>query len=158
MTVLVGVVAAAAVVAVGIVAGCYVDGALVLAPAQRRLSGRTYVEVEQTVTALGSHRYRVLLAAAVLTQIALLAADHHPASPRFLLTLASLVLLLGTTALITVRQVVPINLTVHGWDVRDPPPGWDRVRDTWRRLHRRRTALVVLAFFAQVAAALLYRW
>lgn len=143
---------ALALLAVAILAGCYLDGSLVLVPAQRRLSGPAYAEVEQANTALGTIRYRLLLGLALLGQIMLLAVDHRPASPLFLLTLASGAVLIGTTVFITVLRVVPINRTVHTWRAVRPPADWAAVRDHWHRLHHRRTALVVLALVVQTAA------
>lgn len=143
---------ALALLAVAVVAGCYLDGSLVLVPAQRRLSGPAYVEVEQANTALGTIRYRVLLAIALLSQIVLLAVDHQPSSPLFLLTVASAAVLVGATVFITILRVVPINQTVHGWHAATPPPEWMAVRARWHRLHHRRTALVGLALLAQTIA------
>jgi len=146
-----------AVIAVGVIAGCYLDGSLVLIPAQRRLSAAAYIEVEQANTALGTIRYRPLLAITVFIQILLLSVGRRPASPLFLLTLLTLLTLLlqiGATALITVRQVVPINAAVHRWDPHAPARDWDRVRDRWHHLHHRRTALVTIAMLAQVAVTL----
>lgn len=143
---------ALALLAVAIVAGCYLDGSLVLVPAQRRLSGPAYAEVEQANTALGTIRYRVLLALTLLSQVVLLAVDHHPGSPLFLLTLASVAVLIGTTVFVTVLRVVPINRAVHTWRAARPPADWAAVRDRWHRLHHRRTALVVLALLVQTVA------
>lgn len=142
---------ALALLAVTVVAGCYLDGSLVLVPAQRRLSGRAYVEAEQANTALGTIRYRVLLGVALLSQLVLLAAVHRLDSPLFVFTLASAVLLVAATVFITVRRVVPINRLVHTWSASQPPADWTVVRDRWHRLHYYRTGFVVIAMLLQAA-------
>lgn len=145
---------AAAVVLMGLLAGCYLDGSLVVAPAGRRLPASTWVRVEQATTAVGSVRYRVLLATVVIADLADLAALvlGDPTVTAVSLHVGGLVLVVATTVLVTVRRVVPINALVHTWSADDPPPAWHEMRDRWRHLHHVRTVGMVLAFVVQVVA------
>lgn len=88
------------------------------------------------------------------TQLALLAVEHHPGAPLFWLTLTSLLLLVGATALITVHKVVPINRAVHDWQPQQPPADWAQLRNRWHHLHNQRTGWIVLALLAQVTGVL----
>jgi hypothetical protein len=142
---------AVAVVLMGLLAGCYVDGSLVVAPAGRRLPASTWVRVEQATTAVGSVRYRVLLATVVIADLAALTLDD-PTVTAVSLHVGGLVLVVATTILVTVRRVVPINALVHTWSADDPPSAWHEVRDRWRHLHHGRTVGMVLAFVVQVVA------
>lgn len=82
--------------------------------------------------------------------VAVLAIDHRPGSPLFLLTMANVATLIATTIYVTVLRVVPINQTVQAWRAATPPSDWERARDRWHRLHHCRTALVMqrIAVFA----------
>lgn len=140
-----------AVAMVGVTLGTYLNGVLVLLPGQRRLSARSYIEQEQANTALGTMRYRILIAATITPQ--LLAAVFAAGTLSRILIFGSILTIIATTALVTVGKVVPINATVHRWDPADPPAEWTSVRDRWHRLHTLRTAGFALALVLPVIAA-----
>jgi hypothetical protein len=58
-------------IAVALLAGSYFSGVYVIVPAQRRLSASSYIEVEQANTRLGTIRFRILVFATMLMQVAL---------------------------------------------------------------------------------------
>ncbi len=140
-----------AVAMLGVTAGTYVNGVLVLLPAQRRLAARSYIEQEQANTALGTTRYRALIVATTCVQLAALHSQPD-ARPR-ILTATSILTVGVTTALVTVRRVVPINVAIRGWDPGNPPSDWSAVRTRWHQLHAVRTAGFTLALVLQIFAA-----
>ncbi|WP_104091485.1 DUF1772 domain-containing protein [Arthrobacter sp. GMC3] len=134
----------------GILTGAYVDGALVLVPAQNRLSASAYTESEQANTALGTIRYRILVFATIGTG-ALLAITFaaHPA--QLTLSVLAIILVVAATAL-TIARVVPINKKVHIWAASAPPSDWADTRRKWHRFHYIRTAMVLTAMLLQLFA------
>jgi len=134
----------------GILTGAYVDGALVLVPAQNRLSASAYTESEQANTALGTIRYRILVFATIGAG-ALLAITFTDHPVQLALSLLATALVAGATIL-TVMCVVPINRKVHTWAVSAPPSNWTDTRRTWHRLHYIRTAMVLTAMLLQLFA------
>lgn len=138
-------------IALALLAGSYFSGAYVIVPAQRHLSASAYVEVEQANTRLGTIRFRILVFATMLLQIALIVQLRPLAGMEFLLTVAGFILVVAATA-ITVRCVVPINATINSWNFLSPPADWQALRRQWAGYHLARTVLVCLALLAQIIA------
>ncbi|WP_054012837.1 anthrone oxygenase family protein [Arthrobacter sp. ERGS1:01] len=145
-----GIIRLLALATMGILAGAYVDGALVLVPAQNRLSASAYIESEQANTALGTIRYRILVFAAIGTGT-LLAISFATQPAQFALSILAIALIAAATVL-TIARVVPINRTVHNWEAGAPPSNWADIRRQWHRLHYIRTAMVLAAMLLQLAA------
>lgn len=140
-----------ATIAVALLAGSYFNGAYIIVPAQRDLSASTYIEVEQANTTVGHARFPILVFSTMLLQAALLVQLRPAARMEFSLTLLGLLLTVAATV-ITVRWVVPINTTVHGWNPVYPPADWKITRLRWAQLHVARTACVCAALVLQVLA------
>ena len=138
-------------IAVALLAGSYFSGAYVIVPAQRRLSASSYIEVEQANTSLGTIRFRILVFATMLMQVALMAQLRPAAGAEFLLTTLGFLLVVAATV-ITVRWVVPINVTIHNWSFLTPPADWQAFRQKWAKYHLARTVLVCVALVAQTLA------
>jgi hypothetical protein len=138
-------------IAVALLAGSYFSGAYVIVPAQRHLSASAYVEVEQANTRLGTIRFRVLVFATMLLQIALIIQLRSATGMEFLLTVSGFLLVVAATV-ITVRWVVPINATIHSWNFLTPPEDWQTLRQKWAGYHLARTVLVCIALLAQALA------
>lgn len=136
---------------VGLLAGSYFSGAYVIVPAQRHLSASSYIEVEQANTRLGTIRFRVLVFATMLLQVALMVQLRPRSGMEFLFTVAGF-LLVVTATVITVRWVVPINAVIHSWNSLAPPADWQSLREKWAEYHLARTIFVCAALMAQTLA------
>lgn len=138
-------------IAVALLAGSYFSGAYVIVPAQRTLSASSYIEVEQANTRLGTVRFRILVFATMLLQVALMVQLRPAAGMEFFLTLIGFILVVAATVM-TVRWVVPINAKVHSWSSLAPPADWQILRQKWAQLHLVRTVLTCVALIVQILA------
>lgn len=121
-------------------------------PTKAKLSGETFLQVQQVLLA----NYGVVVGAVEVAAVLVLFATlwrmrREPAAARFVgLALACVVAMI----LVWAVWINPINETVNGWTPDTLPAGWELLRDRWAWLHVVRFALAGTGLAALLVAVL----
>lgn len=133
-----------ALVFVGLVAGGWMMGSMLVVPAQKRLNAQQYTAVEQANTSFGARYFPVLVITSIILLSVLTYLLRADKSQMIVVgaSLALMVVALGFTG----SRIVPINKKIDTWSVQTPPSDWQTVRDSWHTNHRIRTGIAFVAF------------
>jgi uncharacterized membrane protein len=135
----------------GVTAGVLFAVALSVLPALSRMPADRYVYTHQLIGRYWDPTMPVIVLGSTFADVALAVVLPWPAAEMYGL---------GAVLLLAVSVVshfcnVPLNRTVKVLDPDRIPPGWRDPRPVWRRWHRLRTVLALLALAVNASAALM---
>jgi uncharacterized membrane protein len=141
--------AVAAVLGSGMVAGVLFAVALSVLPALLTMPPERYIYTHQMIGRNWDPTMPIIVLSSLLSDIVLV--TLVPAGPARILFIIAAVLLLGVSVVSHFCNV-PINRRVKGLDPSRIPAQWHDPRPPWRRWHLLRTAFAMVAFTVNAVA------
>lgn len=136
-----------------VVSGGWIAVCAVFAPAYKKMSAATYIEVEVLNSKRACKHFAPALILAAIFTLWSMALNGNPSSLAFMLSGTSALLLI-TAGIFVKLKVLTINHEIEGWSPAEPPKNWQDIRAKWIRYHSIRTILGALAFLLQAIAVI----
>jgi len=124
---------------------------------QQAMDGEAYLQFRKLTDRLFQQRYRPVMYAGLLSNLALVMVSALSADKWVLISATTAFFALVADAMVTVKGNLPINAIINQWTEETLPTDWQQYRRRWLQVYSIRQVLSIVGYCSLLAAAVFGR-